>query len=1041
MRSATFLYKAKTLLYKSSVVGLNGCWFCLELCIQKNIQDVELLQAQATEQDELIPAAEEVDALLHFKALLSPQSQALLRSWNAGNNRSVCESWVGVNCSTAGHHKIYSITLTGLGLSGTVAPEIGNLTAISVLDLSNNSLTGSIPERLSDCASLTLLNLSFNSFSAAIPSSLSSLSSLQILYLTNNRLSGHIPHALLTNCTSLFHLRLSHNSLTGSIPNQIVSPLRWLILHENKLTGTIPPVLGNCTSLIYLLLYSNQLTGPIPFELSSLHSLQHLAVSANNLTGTIPRSLGNCSNLMVLFLNNNQLTGPVPIELGLLLHLQKLVVSKNHLAGAIPQSLGNCSQLSILQLFSNQLNGSIPTELTRLGLLQIFDLSSNHLSGFLTLSFSNFSSSIWLSLSSNQLTGPLATRLGQLQGLQRLDLGSNSFSDVIPWPSLSNCSSLYQLYLSGNHLHGPGFPSDVGKLQALRELDLQGNLLEGALPDVLQDMSLTALDLSWNRLNGSLPSSLAHVLGDTQKLLMSHNDFSGSLPSWLGRFMMMEEMDLSYNHFTGAIPESLGECVALTILNLSHNHLSGNIPQHLSNLTYLESLDVSSNNLTGLLPAFLGNFIFLQFLNVSFNHFNGTIPLLGVLQSLNASSFQGNPELCGPIIHKACIQSSKIQHHHSAGQLNWKKILLDIALASSMLGVAFILAVCHYLKGIRKFRGRTCEINWLQSEVKRYTAEELTEGTQSYSEGNLLGQGALAEVYKGVLLDGKIVAVKKFKEVCFRETLLQEVKILSKLRHRNLVRVLGCVLNLDINALVLEYMSNGSLEQYLHPAQNTNDCHEFSWRVLLNITTGVANALAYLHHEFGVPIIHGDVKPGNILLDSGLEAHLADFGLAKLGHDGIFSVSSSFKGSIGYMAPEYAYAAGITTKVDVYSFGVVVLEMLTGRRPTQLPESVNLHEWVKVKLLDGVGLEEVLRHANCQAPSLLGITSDHNQVMQLLKLGVACTQDQPNMRPTMQEVVALLHNITMGDSLPTGTGSTSAHLSQTTEAPNIVPKT
>ncbi|KAI5065671.1 hypothetical protein GOP47_0020366 [Adiantum capillus-veneris] len=179
-------------------------------------------------------------------------------------------------------------------------------------------------------------------------------------------------------------------------------------------------------------------------------------------------------------------------------------------------------------------------------------------------------------------------------------------------------------------------------------------------------------------------------------------------------------------------------------------------------------------------------------------------------------------------------------------------------------------------------------------------AEELAVATGCYAEDNLLGQETQAAVYKGVLSDGMIVAMKKLKAPCSREVLLKEIQILRKLRHRNLVRVRGCILNLDVSVLVLDYMSNGSLEHYLHVRR---DHEEYDWGRLTTIATGLVNALTYLHHEYGVPVINGDIKPSNILLDSSLEAHLADFGLSKLGKEGVFPISSNFKGTIGYMAP------------------------------------------------------------------------------------------------------------------------------------------
>ncbi|MCO5600474.1 hypothetical protein L7F22_054587 [Adiantum nelumboides] len=368
---------------------------------------------------------------------------------------------------------------------------------------------------------------------------------------------------------------------------------------------------------------------------------------------------------------------------------------------------------------------------------------------------------------------------------------------------------------------------------------------------------------------------------------------------------------------------------------------------------YLQTPDISSNNLTGALPPFLKSLHRLTFLNVSFNNFRGPIPVSGVFQHLNLSSFQGNPGLCGSIIHKQCRPPAS---HPHVRRKPFFILGATLAATAVLLGCVAVLAACFHYRTRAAFQGE----NFLAAETRRFTAEELALATQGYAETNLLGQGTHAAVYKGVLSDGMIVSVKKLKERCAQEVLLKEAHILSKLRHRNLVRVRGCVLNLDVSALVLDYMPEGSLEHYLH---DRREHEEYDWRRLTTIATGLANALIYLHHEYGMPIIHGDIKPSNILLDSNLEAHLADFGLSKLGKDGVFSIVSNFKGAIGYMAPEYAYAAEATTKVDVYSFGVVILEMLTGQKPTEVSGGVSLHEWVLDKLSEGSGssvLQELL---------------------------------------------------------------------------------
>ncbi|KAI5074296.1 hypothetical protein GOP47_0010257 [Adiantum capillus-veneris] len=742
--------------------------------------------------------------------------------------------------------------------------------------------------------------------------------------LTSSGLAGSLPPHL-GNLTFLSTLDLSSNLLMGGIPVELsrCSMLQLLCLHNNSLKGPIPASLGNCTSLVDLQLYSNQLSGRIPDEIGLLGKLQRLLLRQNKLLGAIPSSLGMCRNLLLLDLHMNQLKGGIPEELGALTSLTSLCLHHNNFMGAIPRNLSNCTSLIIIELGSNELSGSIPTELGELAQLQRSRLWKNNLNGIIPESLGNCKELVTLELTYNQLSGD------------------------IPWDTLSNCSLLRKLDLSYNQLVGR-LSSKLGRLLYLQHLHLEYNLLQGPIPDLVLGLSnLQTVDLSFNHLDGALPKNLPNVFGHViVSLKVSHNLLSGNLPPWFGQLMMVEEIDLSHNRFAGTIPENLGDSMSLKYLNLSGNCLNGEIPLHLSNIPKLISLDLSSNELTGLLPSTLQH---LQFLNVSFNNFEGPIPISGVFEHLDTRWLHENS---GSTIRKLWTPP------HGKAHLGLKiTILIALATLVVVIWVA-LLAILYYTYWRKSCLAHEVDqtIKSLE-EMRHFSAKGLWESTEGYSRQNLLGEGASGVVYKGVLSNGKVVAVKKFNDdiACAREALLQEVHILSKVRHRNLVKVLGCVLNLEVSALVLQFMPNGSLEQYLCQTTNEEENKRLSWDMILKVAQGVANALAYLHHEYDVvPIIHGDVKPGNILLDSEFEAHLADFGLAKLAKRNTKGVSltSHFKGSIGYMAPELAYITKMTTKVDIYGFGVVILEMVTGIGPTHdLLHGMSLHEWVKHKIL------------------------------------------------------------------------------------------
>lgn len=358
---------------------------------------------------------------------------------------------------------------------------------------------------------------------------------------------------------------------------------------------------------------------------------------------------------------------------------------------------------------------------------------------------------------------------------------------------------------------------------------------------------------------------------------------------------------------------------------------------------------------------------------------------------------------------QACLGIS-IQHHFletrdcvgqylkkSAGhQKHWRGLftkLLAIVIPAFAL-LLFIGVLCH---SRQKFSRWTWHYDLPSvGRQKRFTANELMSATEGYDEKNVIGVGSQSVVYKGVLADGEVTAVKKLKETGLQDLFLREVHILGRLRHRNLIRILGYVSNLDMKALVLEFMENGSLEWHLH----AHEICQMDWETRLRIAIAVANGLVYLHHDHGLTVIHGDLKPSNILIDSEFEAHVGDFGIARLvSNPG--SMSTNFKGSIGYMAPEYAYATPISPKVDVYSYGVVLLEMLTLKKPTLAafgPE-MSLIQWVQSCFPDRATevLDETLHLTN---------SSSRNQILGLMSLALACTEENPSNRPTMKEVSA-----------------------------------
>ena len=356
--------------------------------------------------------------------------------------------WHGVVTDTAG--RIVELKLGENGLSGSIPPELRELSQLRVLDLASNGLSGSIPTGLADLGHLESLSLRANRLTGDIPPELGRLPRLKVLDLGLNRLSGSVPTEL-GGLNRLERLDLGGNELGGEVPQELakLANLTQLNLDNNLLSGPVLPELGGLSNLTSLNLSGNQFTGSIPSELSELSAIDTIMLANNHLAGRILPELGTLSRLYVLDLSGNQLAGPIPAELGGLTSLLELRFSGNDLSGSIPASLGALGGLSVLDLANNKLSGSIPAELGDLSDLATLDLSEN------------------------ELSGPLPFELGHAAKLENLDLRDNALSGPVP-PEFGDLNLLKSLILADNPgLAGP-LPEDITSLARLELLMAQG---------------------------------------------------------------------------------------------------------------------------------------------------------------------------------------------------------------------------------------------------------------------------------------------------------------------------------------------------------------------------------------------------------------------------------------------------------------------------------------------------------------------------------------------------------------------------------------
>ncbi|KAG5249731.1 receptor protein [Salix suchowensis] len=915
--------------------------------------------------------------------------------------------------------------LSSNSLVGTIPASIGKLQNLESLILNSNQLTGKIPVELCSCIRLKNLLLFDNRLGGYIPPEIGKLSSLEVLRAGGNKdIIGKVPDEL-GDCRNLTFLGLADTRISGSLPVSLgkLSRLKTLSIYTTMLSGEIPPDLGNCSELVNLFLYENSLSGSIPPEIGRLRMLEQMMLWQNSLIGAIPEEIGNCTCLKMIDLSLNSLSGTIPSSIGGLFQLEEFMISNNNVSGSIPSDLSNATNLLQLQLDTNQISGLIPPELGMLSKLTVFFAWQNQLEGSIPSSLASCSSLQALDLSHNSLTGSIPPGLFQLQNLTKLLMISNDISGALP-PEIGKCSSLVRLRLGNNRIAGT-IPKEIGGLEILNFLDLSSNRLSGPVPDEigscteLQMIDLSNNILQANQFTGQIPASFGR-LTSLNKLMLSRNSFSGSIPLSLGLSSSLQLLDLSSNGLTGNIPMELGQIETLEIaLNLSCNQLTGPIPPQISSLTKLSILDLSHNKLEGHLSSLAG-LDNLVSLNISYNGFTGFLPDNKLFRQLSPTDLVGNQGLCSSIRDSCFLKdadSTGLPGNENDRRQS-PKLKLALALLITLTVAMVIMGAIAIMRARRTIRddddselGDSWPWQFTPFQKLNFSVDQVL---RCLVDTNVIGKGCSGVVYRADMENGEVVAVKKLwpnsmatsngcnDEKCsVRDSFSTEVKTLGSIRHKNIVRFLGCCWNRTTRLLMYDYMPNGSLGSLLH--EKTGNALE--WELRYQILLGAAEGLAYLHHDCVPPIVHRDIKANNILIGLEFEPYIADFGLAKLVDDGEFARSSNtVAGSYGYIAPEYGYMMKITEKSDVYSYGVVVLEVLTGKQPIDptIPDGLHVVDWVRQKR----GGIEVLD------PSLLSRpASEIEEMMQALGIALLCVNSSPDERPNMKDVAAMLKEI------------------------------
>lgn len=288
-----------------------------------------------------------------------------------------------------------------------------------------------------------------------------------------------------------------------------------------------------------------------------------------------------------------------------------------------------------------------------------------------------------------------------------------------------------------------------------------------------------------------------------------------------------------------------------------------------------------------------------------------------------------------------------------------------------------------------------------------FTHEELKKATNKFHDSAVVGKGGFGTVYKGVLDDGLIIAIKKSKLVDQSQTdqFINEVIVLSQINHRNVVKLLGCCLETKVPLLVYEFVTNGTLFEHIH---NKTNHAPLSWETRLKIASEIASVLAYLHSSTSTPIIHRDIKSSNVLLDHDYTAKLSDFGASKLVPLDHTQLSTMMQGTLGYLDPEYLLTSELTEKSDVYSFGILLFELITGKKAVRfdVPEEERTLGKIVLCAMNEDRLEEIVEEG-------LATEANIEEIQEVAKLAKECVRVKGEERPTMKEVAIKLEELRM----------------------------
>ncbi|OMO86361.1 hypothetical protein CCACVL1_09617 [Corchorus capsularis] len=872
--------------------------------------------------------------------------------------------------------------------------------------------SGYVPERNISCTCengtchVTHLIFKRQNLPGSLPSEVVHLPNLKVIDFAYNYLNGSIPSEW--GLMQLDSISVFANRLSGPIPDSLgnISSLKYLDLEVNNFSGQVPPQLGKLVNLETLRLSYNRLSGSLPPELADLKNLTDFRINDNNLNGSIPDYIQNWEKLERLEMQGSGLEGPIPSSISALKNMEILIISDINGTNQTFPDLRNMAGIRRIILKKCNISGPIPEYVWDMSNLRVLDLSFNSLTGNLENAIlpNNFK---FLFLTGNNLTGNIPQSI--LRTGIIVDLSYNSFAWQSPQqPACQQTWNNVNLFRSSSS-------TNLGEVfQCKNDFKCEKNLHSLYLNCGGDDVKINGKTYIGDRSFGFAGGATLYQNLNNKWGFSSTGDFrdDGDENNMLTRFIAtVQSSTLSELYTTARLSPQ-----TLTYYQYCLENGTYNVTLHFAEIQFSNNASYASLG-RRMFDIYIQDEVFEKDFDIEAEAKGALTPFT---KSYNVSVTNGRIEIRfywagkgtqaipdrgihGALISAISLENPDFSHSDSGKENNVVPIIVGVLVGAFIIFLALGIVWWRYYFNAKSKGEKDLEGLDVQT-VSSFTLKQIKTATNNFDSANKLGEGGFGPVYKGLLADGRVIAVKQLssKSSQGNREFMNEIGMISCLQHPNLVRLYGCCIEGDQLLLVYEFLENNNLSRALFSPEKSHI--NLDWHTRHNICTGIARGLAFLHEESRLKIVHRDIKATNVLLDGNLNPKISDFGLAKLHEEEKTHISTRIAGTIGYIAPEYALWGYLTYKADIYSFGIMALEIVSGRHNmSHGPENkyTCLLDWAcNLQQQSGELLELV--------DDKLGTEFNKTEAEGMVKIALLCTNASPSLRPTMSEVVGML---------------------------------